>query len=198
MAAIGPWGTFIHIPKTGGQWASKVLHQLDPGTRSGFGHDLPDNWDKEPIWTIIREPASWLGSAWAHRVRENWHMYPHKIPWQHFCKMTEMMATNDFEIFVDRVTTETPGLITWFYRCYTPPIVQTVRYGKEMYAWLKELGCNPDLVEPMNTGFNSPEITEEIRNKVWESEKESYDRYGFSHLGEYFYTLPEDNNATSR
>ena len=176
----------------------KCLSQLQPGHRSGYGHDLPDDWHSKPIWTVIREPASWLGSAWAHRVREKWHMYPHKVPWQHFCKLTELMATDDFEHFVDRVTTELPGLITWLFRCYTPPGVLTVRFGEEIYNYLQKLGCDTTITERMNTGHNSPEISKEVRTKIWAAETEAYGRYGFHIDGEYFYTIGDGSYAASR
>jgi hypothetical protein len=191
MAAIGPWGTFIHIPKTGGQWVSKVLHQLDPGYRSGYGHDLPDDWTKPPIWTVVREPASWLGSIWAHRVRESWHMYPHKVPWQRFCQMTELLSSKDFEQFVENVTTKVPGILTWMLKAYIPPPVRTIRFGEETYHFLESLGCNPYEQKVINKGWNSPEVTQEIRDKVWQVEKEAYGRYGFTHKGEYMWKIGE-------
>jgi hypothetical protein len=171
---------YIHIPKTSGTWVKRVLGEIEYGHRDGsITHDLPHRWDYGTIFTVVREPAEWLASVWAHRVRLKWEPYPQRVPWQLLCQVLEPYQENKFDKFIDRVTRQLPGLVGWFYGIYTPPPVAIFRKEYDIHSWLRYLGGDPDSVEPVNVGFNSPEVTPEIREKVELAEYRTYERFGY-------------------
>jgi len=171
---------FIHMPKTSGTWVKRVLSEVEHGNRDGsLTHDLPHRWDYEMVFTVVREPAEWLASVWAHRIRENWQDYPQRIPWQYLLQVTDPYKANKFHLWIDNITTHLPGVVGWFYSFYTPPLVTVVRKEFDLYEFLRELGGDPWKHVPVNTGFNTPEVTDEIREKVKVAEADTYKKYGY-------------------
>lgn len=182
MAYYGPWGTFIHIPKTGGLWVKAMLKQLNPGGSTTFSHDLPDKWHITPIFTILREPAEWLASVWAHRMREKFLPYPVRVPWQYFCQLTDQYTSKDFNVWLERITTNVPGLVTWFFDIHSPPTAMVFPNIDHFNSYIIDRFPNIRLSdERINFGHNSPAyngtITEEQRELVILSEAELYDRW---------------------
>jgi hypothetical protein len=185
MAWKGPWGCYIHIPKTSGMWTKRVLATAGQGERDGMTHSLPLVWAHKRYFTIVRDPAEWLVSVFCNRRNSRWQDHPEKCPWADFCKVVMPYRTKDFEEFIDSVTTKLPGLVGWLYGCYTPPKVEAIRYGKEQLAFLKKLKCHPDRVAPVNVTGNKPDLTVRLREKVFEAELITYGRYGFFVDGTY-------------
>lgn len=175
---------YIHIPKTSGTWVKRVLGDLEQGVRDGsLTHDLPVRWGYSRVFTVVREPVEWLASVWAHRVREKWEPYPRRVPWQLFCEVLKPYQDNKFPSFIDKVTEGIPGVVGWLYGIYAPPRVEVYRKEIDLIPFLESLGCRPEKYPPINTGFNVPLITEEIRWKVMKSEAEAYRRYGYERVG---------------
>lgn len=171
---------FIHMPKTSGTWVKRVLSEIEHGQRDGsLTHDLPHRWNYEMVFTVVREPAEWLASVWAHRIRENWQDYPQRIPWQYFLQVTDPYKENKFDKWIEKITVNLPGVVGWFYNFYTPPMVTVVRKEFDLYEFLLGLGGDPWKHVPVNTGFNSPDVTDEIREKVRVAEASTYAKYGY-------------------
>ncbi len=174
------WGSFIHIPKTGGFWVRQVLKTLDDGYEDKVAHGLPEDW-LAPCWAVVREPVGWLRSAWAHRVNEQWRPNTKEVPWRSFCLLIHPYRTSvDFPWFVERVTSELPGIVGWLFDCYTPPGVDVYVLGESLYEKLRGLGAEPDLHLPRNIGTNLPEMTGELREMIEKAEKRTYERYRLS------------------
>ena len=181
MAFVGKWGCFIHIPKTSGVWVKEVVKsESDPGTYSGITHGMPTDWQKHaPYWAVVRDPADYLASVWAHLWRNGWDTYPRRVPWQSFVELIREYQTEDFDEFVENVTRFRPGIVYWFFTVHTPPPVVPVRFGEDLYKYLKELGYDPDSIQPRNKGINVPELSESHIRLIRESESEAYAKWKF-------------------
>lgn len=181
MAFVGKWGCFIHIPKTGGVWVKTVVKTgSDPGKYDGITHGLPTEWTKhDRVWAIVRDPADWLASTWAHLWRNGWDTYPRRVPWQTYCDLIQEYKTEDFDEFIDKITTFRPGIVHWLFTVHTPPPVVAVRFGEDTYKYLESMGYTPHEIGPRNTGHNVPELTVDLRRMIRESEAEAYAKWKF-------------------
>ncbi len=186
MAYVGPWGCFIHIPKTGGLWVKTVLKALAVATNDGFTHGLPTSWNYDHIFTVVRDPVDYLRSVYAHRIRNGWRAYNKEVPWKNFCELLAPYESyDDFPGFIEGVTRDLPGIVGWFYGIYTPPPVEVFITGTTIYDHLRELGCRPDVHPPHNAApvhphkGTLPEMTDDLRQMIYEAEKETYEWYAF-------------------
>jgi hypothetical protein len=181
VAYVGEWGCFIHIPKTSGVWVKTVIKtDSDPGSHDGITHGLPTDWTKHGrYWAVVRDPADYLASCWAHLWRNGWETYPRRVPWQTFVELIREYKSEDFDEFIEKIAVHRPGIVNWFFMVHTPPPVVAVRYGEELYQYLRDMGYDPDSVHPRNTGHNVPTLTETHYRKIRESEREAYARWKF-------------------
>jgi hypothetical protein len=183
MAAKFEGGCFIHIPKTGGSWTRKVLQQIGEVSRDRQTHQLPAQWAYPKYFTVVREPMTWLRSAFVNNKRARFKEFPYECPWADFVRVIIPYRTNDFEEFVDNVTTHLPGVVGWLFGCYTPPKVVPIRWGKDLNEYLTDLGCQPELQAPVNVTGEQIEITQEMRGKIFKSEWKTYRIYGWDVRG---------------
>lgn len=80
MAFLTPKATFVHTPKTGGQWVRLALDRAGLLVGSvGVIHSSPDEVaasdeyrSRTFSFAMVRHPLSWYASMWAHRVDEQW------------------------------------------------------------------------------------------------------------------------------
>lgn len=181
----GHW-CMIHVPKTSGGWVTRVMG--GEVKRDGPAHGLPLRWDYPIIFTVLREPADWLRSAWGNRMMEHWNPYPREVPWQGFCSLTREFQSSNFDDFARRLMARRPGIIEWLFDCYTPPGVEVVRYGDELYQWLRDMGYKPDGWKPYNvSSTHGTVISPETRKVIYKGERWLYKKYGWSKDGSYEY-----------
>lgn len=130
---LGDGFAFIHIPKTGGTWATHAMIEARIPLRepevenphddyAAKGHaqlgDLPD----ADVFTFafVRHPLDWWRSFWGHRMREGW-IYPeHEID--------SRAASEDFDDFIDQVVRNLPGWLGEFYERYVGPPAQPISF----------------------------------------------------------------------
>jgi hypothetical protein len=184
MAWEGPWGCFIHIPKTSGMWTKRVLRQLGNGKRSRHTHQLPLTWSHERYFTIVREPADWLRSVFCNRRNSRWQDHGEDCPWRDLIRIMKPYRTKVFEEFIVSLVTKEPGIVGWFYDCHTPPRVDVIRFGNDQREYLKKLGCDPEKEAPANVSGLKPEITDELRFAIFHAEYDTYLRYGWTMMGD--------------
>ena len=185
MANKGPWGCFIHIPKTSGTWTKRVLRHIGNGERDGDTHQLPRQWIHKRYFTIVRPPVDWLRSVFGNRVQSRWQEHPSPSPWAEFCKIVVPYRTSSFEDFIESIVTKEKGIVGWLFGCYTPPQVEIVRMGEHQIRFLKKLGCHPEREMPANVSGVLPEITPRIRQAVFNAELQTYGKLGYDMSGEY-------------
>jgi len=133
MAYLLPNSTFIHIPKTAGQWAAAALENAGLVVdRIGVVHASPDELEQEEEFrrrnfrfTFVRHPAAWYQSMWAHRIDEEWE--PIDDPewftpkWIDFwAEFTGACHSNSFEGFLRKCVAHYPsGFVSTLYDAYT-------------------------------------------------------------------------------
>jgi len=134
MARVGRYGTFLHIPKTGGQFLRNVLAAVDSARwESGPYHGYPDEWDwSKPIFTTLRHPAYWLRSMWGHLARDGWYekngaAVTDSPLWNNWTRMVVPYRSDTFEGFISNLYPQHAGIVTWYHGLYIPPGVQVLK-----------------------------------------------------------------------
>jgi hypothetical protein len=133
MAFLLPRSVFIHIPKTGGQWAAAALKNAGLlCSPLGVVHASPDEIAHEEsfrlramAFAVVRHPLTWYQSIWAHRMDDKWG--PMDAPdwftprwmavWADF---TKKCRADTFEEFVHKCADAYPeGFLSNLYDVYT-------------------------------------------------------------------------------
>jgi hypothetical protein len=133
MAYLLSNSTFIHIPKTGGQWVTLALKRAGLIQASiGVVHSSPDELLHESEYrvrpssfAIVRHPLSWYSSMWAHRLDDQWDPID-DVEWfskrwiDEWALFTEACRADSFSDFLTRAVEHYPhGWVSMLYDTYT-------------------------------------------------------------------------------
>lgn len=178
MAYSGPWGTFIHIPKTGGTYTRSIL---SPGKRvgeNGLTHGLPAKWNRPPYWANIRKPTEWWRSVWGHVMTQGKTTYPNDIPWKYFLDIIRPHLKGEKSFHEDSmaVMEANPGLITWFFNSYKAPNIQFVPM-RFMDLRLKNMGYIPTGIAINTARIPKQKIQRELEKLIVVDNFELYTQY---------------------
>ena len=169
----------MHIPKCAGRGMARAI-MLSEGKNAivndGHKHDLPQRWDYDLMFAIVREPAEWLRSFWGHRNSGRWSVDTSKNPYTLVSRMVQPYATDDFDKFAWDVTENLPGMIGWFFGMYTPPPVKVVKLEDAGTFLKEEFGADFE-AEHIGAREGLPEITQVTRDLVIMAEVATYIRY---------------------
>ena len=142
MAIISDKFVFLHIPKTGGVWATHAMRQVVPIEMLGDQHNhfpsllvnstLTEEWFREKfIFTMVRHPISWYQSRWAFRVKHGWRM---EHPLDYHC------ASNDFHQFVENALEFKPdGWVSWLYNTFIESVPGGIDYVCKLESGVDDL-----------------------------------------------------------
>lgn len=144
---------FLHIPKTGGNWVTAVLNDLDLVERE-LGHKHADLdrlfassvclenpafnsflqvKQKPYIFCFVRNPLSWYESYFKYmsQTKRRWRHWgdERSITDWHPNAMTNGVGDENFNGFVRNLLRKRPGYVTELFGWYTKPLVDFV--GKQ-------------------------------------------------------------------
>ncbi len=103
-----PNATFLHIPKTGGQWVRKALVRAcpeaqdlerDKGSRHAITADIKN---LENPFCFVRHPLTWYQSYWSMRSENN--------SWDIGVPIDSICRSDNFEHFIERVLERYEGV----------------------------------------------------------------------------------------
>ncbi len=108
---------FIHFPKTGGKWVSKML--IDYVKGSSFVDDPIYDAHKSPAWDksvffFVRQPDTWLRSLWYHRARKKKNKFGKSFNWQTKHRLENVCQSNEYEKFIDNVINNSNCLYDYY------------------------------------------------------------------------------------
>lgn len=140
---------YLHIPKTGGNWLTKILYRLEL-VRGAVSHkhaDLsflesfrstraPNKYIKE-LWLrwryiakpitplcVVRHPLTWYQSWYRYQTGRSWPSWPHgpdRSNW-HICQELNHLCVNPprtYQEYLERILRYSPGFCTRLYGRYT-------------------------------------------------------------------------------
>jgi len=190
---------FIHIPKTGGTWASEameeagiVLEKVGTGPHPARRElDIGDRF----AFAFVREPVSWYRSVW---------MFHRRIPqsdWPHLDEWIDL----DFPDFLDRMAENNPGYLSTYYRLFVGPPDDEISFighheqlADDLVTALHVAGQDFDeerlrsvparnfeneetlygsVLPPPNRSALSTDCPPDVKARLMESEREVYERF---------------------
>lgn len=195
---------FVHAPKTGGTYVTRVLtHLLPVKVREvGYKHshkDLvgPIRFRKRPYtFSFVRHPLTWYSSYWQMKMRraQHWHFWQPKSLWHPNWEIDPAMGSDDFSQWIRNVSSR-PNFLHDMYRHYTGRgtrdevdfVGKQERLDDDLLRVFDTLGiaCDRQALEEfgrVNVGRSEakPEYTEELRDLILASEADTIRAYGYT------------------
>ncbi len=133
MAYVGPWGTFIRIPRTSSTSYMQYLtkEHKHRGVEHGHYHWYPMHDTPRPWLVTVRPPAQWLRSAWAYLNRtteqvQHYQEFLGPVAGVLFTQLSPLAWDKPFEEFAEAYLEQFRGSISWLFDCYMRPGVDVI------------------------------------------------------------------------
>lgn len=177
------YSTFLHIPKTGGNWVSRVLNDLDlANCKTGDKHDCDPG--RHFGFCFVRNPITWYESWFKYQTHIGW------INWDkdHPCEPLNRLGSEHFNDFIYNVLQNQPGFVTRLYSCFTDNAQfvgrqENLREDLILILDFQGFDFDRDYVRQLESIGVSPDIpidwTDELKRAVIEKEHEVFLRYGY-------------------
>jgi hypothetical protein len=178
-----PNSCFLHIPKTGGTWASRAIAasgiECEEYVADGTPHVNLANCPCPEKFKIafVRHPLQFYQSFWRHKMKEGW-------DWNNVEERE--CHSDDFQVFVRNAVEKYPGFCGYYYECFVGPVGAEIEFiGRQenlvndLVEALKQAGedFDEDVVRnypPQNVGDRAnfdanytPELEEAVRRSEW-------------------------------
>lgn len=207
MALLLEHSIFTHVPKTGGTWLAEAVRRAGLVQESlGPVHATPrelkshQSYVPRPVtFAIVRHPATWYASLWAHRMDENWceisardWFSPASL--ERWALLTDRCKSRSFPEFVERCVEAFPdGWLSALYDTYITPGTTVGRFENlvdDTIAILRRAGERFDETiirgtEPQNVRgavrkhHRRTIFTPSLLELIYASERRSYARFGY-------------------
>lgn len=170
-------------------------------------HATPEEARADPAWApravqfaIVRHPATWYASLWAHRMDERWCAISAR-DWfsqasiDRWAVLTKRCKSRTFPDFVRRCVDAFPdGWLSSLYDIYLTPGMRIGRFENlvsDTISILKEAGENPDEHLIRTTGPKNVRGSLPVRRArttfspatlqlIHDAERRTYDRFGYA------------------
>lgn len=161
---------YLHIPKTGGNWLTKVAHDqgLVVGKLghkhatydyiSGCRHPRPKSLrpfarsgrqltGTPTVVCVVRNPLSWYDSWFRYQTSKQWQDWGEagNLTHWHVCAALSACKANDFMDFMRNVNKYVPGFVTCLYGRYTHGANATVLRNENLAQDFVEFAERTDL-----------------------------------------------------
>jgi hypothetical protein len=116
---------FLHVPKTGGSWATSAMHAAGiPAVHPEalpFHADLAESsmYADRFTFAFVRHPLDFWRSYWAYRMRDGW---------EPASQIDAQAASPDFDEFINRVIARAPGEATALYQRFIGPPTAEIEF----------------------------------------------------------------------
>jgi hypothetical protein len=180
---------FIHVPKTGGDWAVAAmkaagveLHPEGGSKHVGIWKFVPDG---RFTFGFVRKPLTWYSSWWQHcRVIDPEHRIQPDPDWP-----PDRFVNLPFEQYLEACVTCLPGFVSKLYRAYLGPPEAPVgfvgryeRLADDLVFALRVAKQDFDeqalrAIPPLNVSGPMPTCPPELRDRLRVVEREGYDRF---------------------
>lgn len=173
MAYVGEWGTFIHIPRTGGKWLRwNLVNGMGKGRESGPYHGLPEKLDENRMFTLVRPAHIWYRSIWGYMMRMEWREGGTESPlWNYLTQMTVRCKSDVFQEFIFNMMADYPGMYTWMVESLAPPGVVRVDLRNATQYLHETVGLKYVDTTPQDVTRGLPDISPETKKLIESMEK---------------------------
>lgn len=185
---------FVHVPKTGGSWVAEALRYVLPDLKvpGGAGDFMGEHRTAAQMpagrfsFGFVRHPATWYRSYFMFVKAKGVRAAEGDLLWE------AARTAEDFNEFVQRATSDYPGVVTSIYRQYLEGVDFVGRYENLTNDLVRALRLadvvfdSADLlsVAPVNESRgDKPEITPLQLMAINESEEATYRQYGYEVWG---------------
>ena len=163
MAYEGDWGTFVHIPKCGGQFFRRILYlHIGKGEEVGDYHGLP--WDIKDGFTVVRHPVMWLRSLWTYRSNSGWETtQPKKPNWPIILGLTQWAKGLTWSEFVEALYEQGSDIVSTVFGMYRHPNVRIYKL-EQLDKLMDDLNLSNTIAVDHNETLNKPPLKpDEVR-----------------------------------
>lgn len=189
---ILPQSCFLHVPKTGGIWATRAIRaavrQVEEYAPGGDPHrELAECPCAEKFkMAFVRHPVDSYRSYWQYKMGAGW---DDQNPQDPLCR------SDDFPTFVSKVLQHFPGICSVGFERFTGPRTAPIEFIGKFESLVDDLVRGLSLA---GEGFDEPviratppqnvsdrrrfpaELPAELEQAIRETEHEAMERYGYT------------------
>lgn len=180
VVLVGDGWAFVHIPKCGGTTVRSILKGYEiietlpmfPDNTVEHGFHWVGSYVYPGSFTFVRHPVDWLCSYWSERnneVKNNGKIQSSNV-------VLNRLWTPDINLFLTRVSINSPGYVSSVFSAYTAFAESVYRLEDGIDEVLSTITGRRIVTQQKNRG-DIPEINNKARRLVEVSEHKAITRY---------------------